>query len=330
MTAAPPQVSTAGLPPQPTAAAQARRPSGVRKTSPHARREARAGFLWIQPWLIGFLLFSAIPIGVAIYLSFTDWSGGGAPVWIGFDNYTKIFTDDPLFWQSLKVTFIFVALYLPLSLILGLGIAMLMNQKFVGMGVFRTIYYLPSVLSGVAVTVLWGFVFHRDFGVINGVLNLVGIPGIPWLTSQTWVIPAIVIMQLWAVGSSIIIYLGGLQGIPTELYEAAGLDGAGWWRTFRAVTLPMMSPVILLQLILGLIGTFQIFTQAFVMTKGGPDYGSYFFSLYIYDTAFKDLRLGYACALSMVLFAIILIITAIFYGTSSRWVFYAADRGKNR
>ena len=284
--------------------------------------------LWIQPWLIGFLLFSAIPIGVAIYLSFTEWGGAADPVWVGLDNYVRIFTRDPLFWQSLKVTGIFVILYVPLSLVIGLGVAMLMNHKMRGIGFFRTIYYLPSVLSGVAVTVLWGFIFHRDFGIMNAILGIFGIPAIPWLSSQVWVIPAIVIMQLWAVGSSIIIYLGGLQGIPTEFYEAASLDGAGWWATFRAVTLPMMSPVILLQLIIGLIGTFQIFTQAFVMTKGGPDYGSYFMSLYIYDTAFVQLRIGYASALAMVLFVIILLVTAVVYGSSRRWVFYLGDTGK--
>ncbi|WP_205629092.1 carbohydrate ABC transporter permease [Jiangella muralis] len=296
-----------------------------RPPSGHARREARAGFLWIQPWLVGFLLFSIVPSGMALFLSFTNWSGGDLE-WIGLENYVTIFTNDPIFWQSLKVTFIFVVLYLPLSLLVGFGLAMLMNQRFVGMTVFRTIYYLPSVLSGVAVTVLWGFVFHRDFGVINGVLALVGVEPIPWLNSQGWVIPAIVIMQLWAVGSSVVIYLGGLQSVPTELYEAASLDGAGWWQTLRAVTLPMMSPVILLQLILGLIGTFQIFTQAFIMTKGGPDYGSYFFSLYIYDVAFKELRLGYACALSMILFVTILLLTAVFLRTSNRWVYYAAEK----
>lgn len=304
------------------------RPPVKRNRSTIARREARAGLLWIQPWLVGFLLFAALPIGVAVYLSFTDWRGGGDPTWIGLDNYVRIFTNDPLFWQSLKVTAIFVVLYLPLSLIVGFGVAMLMNHKMMGIGIFRTIYYLPSVLSGVAVTVLWGFIFHRDFGIANALLGLVGIPPIPWLSSETWVIPAIVIMQLWAVGSSIIIYLGGLQGIPTEYYEAASLDGAGWWATFRAVTLPMMSPVILLQLVMGLIGTFQIFTQAFVMTRGGPDYGSYFMSLYIYDAAFVELRIGYACALAMILFVIILLITALVYGTSRRWVFYAGGTDK--
>jgi multiple sugar transport system permease protein len=318
-----------GAPPtEPPASSATGRPPTPPRRSTIARREARAGFLWIQPWLVGFLLFSAIPIAVAIYLSFTDWRGGGDPVWIGLDNYVQIITNDPLFWQSMKVTAIFVVLYVPLSLIVGLGVAMLMNHKMMGIGIFRTIYYLPSVLSGVAVTVLWGFIFHRDFGIANALLGLVGIPPIPWLTSETWVIPAIVIMQLWAVGSSIIIYLGGLQGIPTEYYEAASLDGAGWWATFRAVTLPMMTPVILLQLVMGLIGTFQIFTQAFVMTKGGPDYGSYFMSLYIYDAAFVELRIGYACALAMILFVIILLITALVYGTSRRWVFYAGGTDK--
>lgn len=302
-------------------------PPSVRRGSAQSRREAWAGFAWIQSWLLGFLLFSAIPIGIAIYLSFTNWRGGGSPEWVGGANYARIFTKDPIFWQSMKVTFVFVIIYVPLSLIIGLGSAMLMNQRFVGVSVFRTIYYLPSVLSGVAVAVLWGFVFHRDFGMLNGLLDLVGVPPIAWVNSAKWVVPAIVIMQLWGVGASIIIYLGGLQGIPTELYESAALDGAGWWRTFWSVTLPMMTPVILLQLIMGLIGSFQIFTQAFIMTGGGPDYGSYFFSLYIYDTAFKNLEIGYACALSMVLFVVILIITALFYGTSSRWVYYAGDRG---
>lgn len=293
--------------------------------SPLARREAITGWLWVQPWLLGFALFSAIPIGAAGVLSLTNWDGTSPIQWVGVDNYVKLFTDDPLFWQSLKVTVTFVLCYLPLSIVLGFGAALLMNQRFRGMTTFRTIYYLPSVLSGVAVAVLWAFVFHRDFGIVNGILGLVGIPPIGWLTSATWVIPAIAIMQLWAVGSSIIIYLGGLQGIPTELYESAAIDGAGWWGSFRAVTVPMMTPVLLLQLILGLIGTFQVFTQAFVMTRGGPDYGSYFFSLYIYDKAFTELQIGYACALSMVLLFIILVCTIAVMATSRSWVYYAGE-----
>jgi len=303
----------------PTRAARPRR-------SKQARREAIAGWLWIQPWMIGFLVFGAIPIGAAVVLSFTDWDGASEIRVIGLENYRTIFTDDPLFWQSLKVTAIFVLCYLPLSIVLGFGLAMLMNQRFFGVSAFRTIYYLPSVLSGVAVSVLWGFVFHRDFGIVNGLLGLVGVPSIGWLTTSGWVLPAIAIMQLWSVGASVIIYLGGLQGIPTELYESVAIDGAGWWGTFRAVTLPMMTPVLLLQLVTGLIGTFQIFTQAFVMTKGGPAYGSYFFSLYIYDKAFTELQIGYACALAVILLVIILICTALVMATSRSWVYYAGEQ----
>lgn len=297
----------------------------VRRKSAFARRESLAGWLWIQTWLIGFLIFTAIPFGAAFVLSFTNWSGGGIE-WVGFDNYVHMLTDDPLFWQSIKVTFVFVLMYLPLSIILGLGAAMLMNQKFRGVGVFRTIYYLPSVLSGVAVVVLWSFVFHREFGIVNQMLGLVGVPPIPWLQSSFWVLPVIVVMQLWGVGASIIIYLGGLQSIPTELYEAASLDGAGWWRSLWNVTLPMMSPILLLQTVLGLIGTFQIFTQAFALTRGGPDYGSYFLSIYIYDTAFGQLKLGYACTLSVALFAIILSLTAVSFAVSRSQVYYAGAR----
>lgn len=276
--------------------------------------------------MLGFLLFSAIPIGAAIWLSFTDWNGSSDLVFVGFANYVTIFTADPLFWQSLKVTAVFVIGYVPLSIVLGFGLALLLNQRFVGVGLFRTIYYLPSVLSGVAVSVLWAFVFHRDFGIINGALGIIGVPPIGWLTTETWVLPAIAIMQLWSVGASVIIYLGGLQGIPTELYESVKLDGAGWWATFRAITLPMMTPVLLLQLVIGLIGTFQIFTQAFVMTKGGPAYGSYFFSLYIYNKAFTELQIGYACALATILLFIILATTLLVMATSRSWVYYAGAK----
>lgn len=290
-----------------------------------ARREAITGLLWVQAWLVGFVVFTLGPILGAIYLAFTDWSGKGAPKFNGVANFKEIFTADPLFWQSLKVTGVFALMYLPLSLIIGLGMAMLMNQKLMGVRYFRTIYYLPSVLSGVAVAILWSFVFHREYGILNGLLGIFGIPPVAWLQDPNWVLPALVIMQLWGVGSSIIIYLGGLQGIPTELYEVARIDGAKWWSTLRYVTLPMMSPVIFFQVILGLIATFQVFTQAYVMTGGGPDNGSYFYALNIYNTAFKQLRLGYASALSVILFVIIVLVTGVVFKTSKAWVYYAGE-----
>jgi multiple sugar transport system permease protein len=204
--------------------------------------------------------------------------------------------------------------------------AMLMNQRLRGISAFRTIYYLPSVLSGVAVAVLWGFVFHRDYGVLNWFLSIFGIDPIPWLQDPRWVIPAMVIMQLWGVGASVIIYLGGLQGIPTELFEVARIDGASWWSTLRSVTLPMMSPVIFFQLVLGVIATLQVFTQAYVLTGGGPDYGSFFYAINIYQRAFVELRLGYASALSVVLALIIVGITGIIFKSSKAWVYYAGDK----
>jgi multiple sugar transport system permease protein len=292
-----------------------RHPATVRRRrSAMARREAWTGLLWVQAWFLGFLLFTAGPIIGAVGLSFTSWQGRGLPEWNGLANYVEMFTDDPLFWQSLQVTFVFALLYLPLSIVIGMAMALLMNQKLRGVSVFRTIYYLPSVLSGVAVAILWTFVFHREYGILNGVIGIVGIDPIPWLRDSTWVLPALAMMQLWGVGSSIIIYLGGLQGIPTELYEVARIDGAGWWQTLRTVTLPMMSPVIFFQVILGLIATFQVFTQAFVMTQGGPDNASLFYALNIYNTAFTQLRLGYASALSGVIFK-----------TSKAWVYYVGE-----
>jgi multiple sugar transport system permease protein len=296
------------------------------RKSAMARREALTGLLWVQAWFLGFLLFTAGPIVAAVYLSFTSWRGAGWPQWIGLDNFREIFGADPLFWQSMKVTGVFSLVYLPASLVIGFAMAMLMNQKLRGMTVFRTIYYLPSVLSGVAVAVLWSFVFHRDYGVLNWFVGLFGVDPIPWLQDSRWVIPALVIMQLWGVGASVIIYLGGLQGIPTELYEVAKIDGAGWWATLFRVTLPMMSPVLFFQLVLGVIATLQIFTQAYVLTRGGPDYASYFYALNIYDRAFVDLRLGYASALSVILFVIILVITGFIFRSSRAWVYYAGER----
>ncbi|SEE94167.1 carbohydrate ABC transporter permease [Jiangella alba] len=291
------------------------------------RRESATGYLWSQAWLTGFILFAVVPIIVSLYLGFTDWNGVQTPQWVGLQNYREIFRD-PLFWQSSRVTLVFALLYLPASIVIGFAMALLMNQKLRGISVFRTIYYLPSVLSGVAVAVLWGFVFNREFGVLNWIIGLFGIAPISWLNDPFWVLPAMVIMQLWGVGASVIIYLGGLQGIPTELYEVARLDGANWWRTLRAVTLPMMSPVFLLQIVVGIIGTLQIFTQAYVITSGGPNYGTYFFSLNIFNTAFQQFRFGYASALSWVLFLGIAAMTAVVFLSSKRWVYYAGGRGQ--
>ena len=275
------------------------------------------GYLFISPWLLGVLIFTVGPIIASLYLSLTNYDIINPPSFIGFSNFKVLFFEDPLFWQALKVTTLYTLGSVPLQLIFGFLIALLMNQKLKGMSVFRTIYYLPAVVSGVAVSVLWKWIFMPDVGIINILLSKIGINGPRWLGDPAWVLPALIIMSLWGVGGGMVIYLAGLQGIPTELYEAAELDGAGKWAKFRAVTIPMMSPVIFFNLIMGVIGSFQTFTQAYIMTSGG-----------LYQRAFQELRMGYASALAWVLFLIILVCTVIIFKTSASWVYYEGSRGR--
>ena len=289
------------------------------------KRQVMEAYMFLLPWMLGFLVFSLGPLLGSLYLSFTQYRGYQAPSWVGFDNIQRMLFKDKLFWQSLKVTLLYAAGYLPLGLVFGFSIALLMNQKVRGILVFRTIYYLPSVVSGVAVALMWQFIFHRDFGVLNAILGWFGIDPIPWLLSERFALVAFVIMGLWGVGSSMIIYLAGLQGIPTDLYEAAAIDGATVWQRFWRITIPMMTPTVFFNLVTGLIGTLQIFATAYVMTSGGPNYATYFCSLNIYDTTFKRLEFGYASALAWVLFVLILILTLLVFGTSKRWVYYEHD-----
>ncbi len=272
------------------------------------RREAIQGYLFILPWFIGFLVFTAGPLAAALGFSFTDWNGVSAMEFIGFENYIQL-SQDSRFWQSLKVTLVFTFFFLILNLIIGFSLALVMNQPVRGIRIFRTIYYLPAVLSGVAVAVLWAILFHREFGALNWLLGLVGIKRIGWLVSESWALPSIIIMELWRVGSTIIIFLAGLQGIPPELYEAAEVDGANRrWRLW-SITIPLMSPSIFFVLIVGFINAMQVFTQAYIMTRGGPNYATFFYSMNLYQTTFRELRLGYASAQAGVLFVIIFLIT---------------------
>lgn len=291
-----------------------------------ARLEAIEGYLFILPWLLGYLLFRLGPLLYSLFLSFTDYRGSGAPSWIGFDNYVYMFTRDPRFIDSIRSTTYFVLGFLPLNLSVGLAIALLMNQKVRGIFVFRTIYYLPAVLSGVAVALLWQFVFHKQYGILNAVTSIVGLPAIGWLVDPDWVMVAFILMSLWGVGGSMIIYLAGLQSIPTELYESAAIDGASRLRQFWSVTLPMLSPTVFFILVTGLIGAFQIFENAYIMTGGGPNYRTYFFGLNIYFTSFQSLRFGYASTLAWMLFIIVAVLTVLVFGVSRRWVYYAGAR----
>lgn len=286
------------------------------------QREAIDGYICALPGILGLLIFTIGPIIASFYISFTRWDMLRTPKWRGLYNYTRLLTNDPLFWQSLKVTAIYAAVTVPLALVLSLAVAVLMNQKVKGISVFRTIYYLPSVVTGVSVSILWIWIFSPEFGLFNWFLSLFGIKGPAWLADPFWALPALMIMAMWGIGGGMIVYLAGLQSIPTQLYEAAQIDGATAWQRFRKITIPMLSPVIFFNLIMGIIGSFQVFTQGYVMTSGGPANATLFYVLYLYYKAFQDLRMGYAAAMAWILFVIVLALTLVVFKTSGKWVYY--------
>lgn len=281
------------------------------------------GYLFISPWIIGFVVFTAGALLGSFSISLTKWNIVGTPEIVGLANYQKM-VEDRFFWQSIKVT-LYYLLNVPLNVVLGLLLALLLNQKVKGLSVFRTIFFLPSVASGVAVSLLWMWIFNPRFGIINVLLKKIGIIGPLWLGSEAWAIPALIIMSIWGVGGGMLIYLGALQGIPTAFYEAATLDGAGAWKKLLHITVPMITPVLLLNLVMGVIVSFQVFTQAYVMTDGGPNYATLFYVMYLYQQAFVWFNMGYASALSWILFLIILVFTVIILKTSSSWVYYESD-----
>lgn len=293
-----------------------------RQMRPRARREALEGYLGILPWVIGFLAFTLGPMLASIYFSLTQWDIVRTPIWIGMTNYIKLFTDDPLFYTAIKVTFTYVLLSVPLKLITGLGLSLLLNLKVRGMNVFRTIFYIPAVLSGVAVALMWIWIMHPEMGVVNMILARFGIQGPMWFWAPETALISVVIMALWYVGGDAVIYLAGLQNIPPHLYEAAEIDGASRWHKFRSVTLPLLTPTLFLQLVTGLIGAFQVFTAVYVITKGGPLKATFFYMLYLYQTAFEDYNMGYASALAWILTIIIVTCSIVVFRTSTRWVYY--------
>lgn len=292
------------------------------------RREAMEGYLYIAPWLIGFLFLTLGPVVFSFIMSFSQWDMISSPKMVGFSNYVTIATDDFRFRQSLKVTVLYAAFSVPLGVACSLALAMLLNLSVRGMRVFRSIFYVPAILPGVAVAMVWLAVFRPQGGIFNSILGWFGLGPLPWLTSPDWALPSFIIMSLWGIGGGMIIYLAGLQSVPTQLYEAAEIDGAGRWARFRNVTLPMISPTIFFNLVMGIIGSFQVFTSSFVMTGGGPAYSTLFYVLYLYQKAFNYLQMGYACALAWILFVIILTLTLIVFKTSARWVYYEAELKK--
>ena len=261
-------------------------------------------------------------------ISFSEWDMLSNPEWIGFDNYKKLFFEDALALHSLNITILFTIVSIPLNILFGLALAMLLNTSIRGLAIFRTIYYLPAILSGVAVALMWRWIFSTEFGLLNALLSMIGIEGPAWLTDRIWGLPSFVIMRLWSVGGGMIIYLAGLQSIPTNLYEAASIDRANWWHKTRFITLPLLSPTIFFQLIVGFIFSMQIFTEAFIMTNGGPADASLFYLLYLYRQAFQYFDMGYASALAWVLFVVILFLTIVMFKTSRFWVYYEAETRK--
>jgi multiple sugar transport system permease protein len=299
-----------------------------------SRRETAWAYFFISPWIIGFIALTAGPMLSSLYFSFADYNILDSPEWLGLANYRNLFKD-PLFWTSLKVTVYFASLALPLGLIIGFFLALLLNQKIPGVNLWRTLYYLPSVIAGVAVALMWMRIFNARIGLLNPMLDkLFGIKGPGWLNDPDWAMPALVIMSLWGVGGNMIIYLAGLQGVPTALYDAAKVDGANLWQRFRHVTLPMVTPVIFYNLVMGLIWAFQYFTEVYVIGSaagnvGGPARATLFYNLYLYQNAFKFFDMGYASAMAWILLVIVLVLTTLVFRSSDFWVYYEGElRGR--
>ncbi len=301
-----------------------------------ARSEARWFWLFISPWIVGLILFRGGPILGSLYLSFTEYNVADPPMWVNLENYRRLLTDD-IFYKSLQVSGLYTLLAVPAGIVVSLVMALLLNQKGVPfLGVFRTLYYIPALVAGsVAVAFLFQWLLNPSFGIVNYLIAMLageegliplGLKGPRWFFDPNWVVPSFVLMSLWGFGASMLIYLAGLQGVPTALYEAARIDGAGAWRRFQNVTLPMISPVVLFTFITGMIGSFQVFTPAYIVSGGvgGPAYASMFYVLYLYVNAFRRYRFGYASTQAWFLFLIILVLTVIALRVSRRAVYYEA------
>lgn len=293
------------------------------------QREGLSGWLFASPWVLGLLLWRLGPMIASLVLSFTHYDLLTSPRLAGLENYHKMFSD-PLVLQSFKVTTLYALVAVPLQIGVGLSLAVLLNYKLRGMRLYRTLFYLPAVLSGIAVSLMWRWILATDFGLLNVLLAVFGIKGPGWLSDTDLALGSIVALSLWQVGSTMVIYLAGLQTIPAELYEASSVDGARGWHRFHHITLPLMTPMIFFELIIGLIKALQTFTQPYVLTGGGPQNATRFAMLYIYEHAFEYFHMGYASALSWLLFLYALALTALVLRSSSSWVYYEAGAPPRR
>lgn len=304
------------------------RPAIPRRSKTKTFKRDLLGYTFISPWLLGFLIFILGPILASLYMSFTDYNLLSSPSWIGLENYINIFTDDDRFWMALGITFKFVFIAIPLKLSFALFLAVLFNGNHRGLSIYRTVYYFPSIVGGsVAVAVLWKQLFGLN-GAVNSILGLVGITGKNWVADPDFAIWTLVLLIIWQFGAPLIIFLGGLKQIPADLYEAASVDGANRFVRFFKITFPLLTPIIFFNLVMQMINGFMIFTQSFLITKGGPLDRTLFYAVYLYEKAFVDFNMGYASALAWILLIIIGVFSFILFKSSTSWVYYESEGDK--
>ncbi|MFE2182888.1 carbohydrate ABC transporter permease [Streptomyces sp. NPDC059455] len=297
-----------------------------------ARKRERQGAAWVflSPWVLGAAVLTLLPMAVSLYLSFTDYDMFDAPRWIGFRNYTQMFTEDPRYWRSVITTLTYVVIAVPLQLLLALAVAIALKSVKRGKGFYRSAFYAPSLLgASMSIALVWRAIFN-DGGSVDNLLSGMGIDIGGWINKPGWAILSVALLTIWQFGAPMVIFLAGLQQIPAELYEAAAVDGASWWRQFRSITIPMLSPVLFFNLVLQMIQAFQVFTPAFAVSagKGGPADSTLVYTLYLYDRGFTASHMGYASAMAWALLLAIGVVTAVLFRTSRAWVFYANDNNE--
>ncbi len=284
--------------------------------------------MFISPWILGFIAFTAGPLFLSAVMTMFDWPIIGTPSFVGIKNFIDMFTKDNQFWKSVGITIKFMVMFVPLNIIIALVLAMLISKPLRGIGIFRTIFYLPSVVSSVAVAIMWGWIFHSEYGLLNYALSLLGISGPRWLSDPSWAIVAIVIASLWSLGTMMLIFYTAIKSIPKDIYEDAIIAGASPFRTFFSITLPLITPTLLFNLITSTIGAMQELSLVLLLTRGGPVKSTYFYGLYVYRNAFLHFKLGYAAANAWFMFIIILLLTLLIFKSSPLWVFYEHEVSK--
>ncbi len=292
------------------------------------RKDRLAPYLFISPWILGFIAFTAGPLFLSAVMTMFDWPIIGTPSFVGIKNFIDMFTKDNQFWKSVGITIKFMVMFVPLNIIIALVLAMLISKPLRGIGIFRTIFYLPSVVSSVAVAIMWGWIFHSEYGLLNYALSLLGISGPRWLSDPSWAIVAIVIASLWSLGTMMLIFYTAIKSIPKDIYEDAIIAGASPFRTFFSITLPLITPTLLFNLITSTIGAMQELSLVLLLTRGGPVKSTYFYGLYVYRNAFLHFKLGYAAANAWFMFIIILLLTLLIFKSSPLWVFYEHEVSK--